>query len=349
MSHEDLPVLLTWADEGDMLEVRGYDASGVPTPVVGALADLARDVLGLSPGSRVGARLFECHPDDLRLLDEAAHKFVDGSGFMRAFAHDEDHQFLVNARFREMGSTTSVAFDPASVAMLAMQAQTQMTLERMELVLEDLRSTLDALVRTVRVEREADVLSALEMIAEVWGRYRDSGTVSETDWDRIAHLEQTLRKRHREVIGELDAVASAMRFTTLKEARTSRKITRQSVRNLVTLEVYLRHGLTQHLQLSLALRQVRGEATRGLANEAGRVLERYGSMAHRTYDSVRAIDSDAKEKSVLKMLMTKGIFAGRRDNAAIYKARANRSDIQSELPPAAPALPVAPMRHLVSS
>lgn len=343
---DGVPVLLTWSNGSPDLEIREHDGGPDLTPVVGEAARLARDLLGLAPDARIGARTFECHPDDLRLLDGAARRFMDENGYARAFAHDADSHFVVNARFREVQSMPAMAIDPVSMAILVSQVRVQQTLETMQVQLQGIQGSLDHLIRMGVIERESAALADVEAVADVWVRLRDSGMVSLTDWEQIAALGTALRRHHRIVVGALDEAAAHLRFTNVREAKQSvSKVTPEYVRSLVDMEELVRRALLQHLHVSLVVRETRGEETAGLADQARLKMARYSETAEERYRAIRALHPDVSRPSVLGAFFKKGLIARENDIRAVEEAKQNLSLVQARVP--AKALPAPrPVRRL---
>lgn len=324
-----VPVLLSWGPDEQAIEVRGDAPAGEEgwAPVLGEVARFARAALGLADGASVHARTFECHPDDLALLDGAARRFVDERGFARAFAHDGNGDFVVNARYREVAGPGVSA---ASLQRLIADANTQAALQQIAAQLGDVQAALADVRDHQRLVLESQALSTVEIVDQAWQTYQRSGVVSYTDWDRVAPVEMTLRSTHRQVLGELTQVqAKLVRFEDVDAARQSLSIEPEYVRNLLVLEGYLLRAVAQHVQLSLAVRADRGEpwavSEEVAVAELSRLREASQGLRARLAETVP--DASSAGPGLGAYLMG-GVFAARHQRQIVEAACENVSTIR---------------------
>lgn len=304
----DVPVLLIQSEGPNWLEVRAVDEDTPGfLPVLGPIADAAREVLSTEPGRKLGARMFVCHPDDLRLLDGAARRFVDDNGYARAFAHDASGDFLVNARFKEVSLPPLAAPDPISVALLAAQLQTQMMLEQIHAQVKDIRRAVDYLARVDSLDLEAEVLGRATFVDDVWRALQESGTVNQTDWDEIQHLGPDLADQHRKVLGRLRIVHETLMFTTPEGARQARQVPLEKVANLFQVERYVYRALCQHLDVAMTVRAQRGEKNANAVHRAARIKADHLRESQTERDAFAAIAPMAKPE--LGGIIAAGVFS----------------------------------------
>lgn len=304
----DVPVLLIRSEGSDWLEVRPVASDGPAfLPVVGPVADAARAALSLGKSQKLGARMFVCHPDDLPILDRAARRFVDGQGYARAFAHNADGHFAVNARYKEVSLPPSAVFDPVSVALLASQLQTQRMLEQIQAQLRDIQDALDYLKRVDGLDLESDILGNAAMVDDVWRSLQVNGGVPETDWDEIQHLGSVLAAQHRKVLGRLGALRERLAFTTLDGARGAQSVRAQDIGNLFRLETFVYRSLCQHFDLSLAVRGQRGEDRALPLQRATRVKAEHLRASEAEREAFAAISPTAKRE--LQGLVKTGLIS----------------------------------------
>lgn len=328
---DGVPILLMHDERGDWLEVREVDGDGLQLwPVHGPVAAAARIALGLREDANVGARAFACHPDDLPLWEGAARKFIDRDGFARAFAHDANGDFVINARFKEVSLPTGATVEPLSVALLAAQMQTQALLEQMQIQLADVLDALEYLRQVDGLDLEAEVLGDAALLDDLWETLQKAGTVTETDWNEIQHLGSRLISNHSKVLGRLGFLRQRLEFNTVDGARAAQNVKRRDVQNLFRLEAFVYRALCQHSALSLVMRAQRGEDQQRALERIERLKSQHLRESERERRAYASLDPHASVE--MRGLIEKGIFSYRAQRRTIADGQRHVQGIAGTVP-----------------
>jgi hypothetical protein len=136
-----------------------------------------------------------------RLAEHGAIPSPDAPGFFRSVVHDGKH--LAGGL-----DWAPVSFSPeqalslelmaATIALRAAIADVQKAVERVE-------AKVDQVARLVRAERLGHVLGDRQILSSLVGRLDASGTISETDWQSVAHL-------GADMVRDLEAARSYLRL-----------------------------------------------------------------------------------------------------------------------------------------
>ncbi|MGD7708317.1 hypothetical protein [Microlunatus sp. Y2014] len=187
-------------------------------------------------------------------------------------------------------------------------ANLQASIDRLTEMVEEVAIAIEDLREHFNDPQESEILAMVETIdSDVYERYLRTGTVAETDWDRIASAEQLFKTQHRAIRLKLDRL---LKYDTIKSARhTVRNVTPQQIRNWITLEAFLVRALYRWTTLMLKVREQRGELNSDDVDNAYRHAEDYRSQAQRMVARLRENPTPAG-RSRLQQLRTDGLVRG---------------------------------------
>lgn len=137
-----------------------------------------------------------------RIAERGAIPSPAASGFFRSFVRD-GNQFAGNLDWKPVSFSPEQALSmqtmAATMAIRAAIADVQKAVERVE-------GKVDQVVRVVRAERLGHVLGDRSVLNSLVSRLDRGGTLSDTDWQSVAHL-------GADIVRDLEAARSYLRLT----------------------------------------------------------------------------------------------------------------------------------------
>lgn len=329
-----LPVVLSWTGDGTVWEGRVLpDDAPAWMRATGEHAVWLQAALEVAAGTPVGGRLYECEPGDQALLDRAAKRFGDSSGFMRAFAHDDKHRISVNARYREV--KPPVAVNSVAVVAAMQNAQIQHQLAAIEQHLRDVNWKLDQVLRNHLIDLHARVRADVTLVEEVWGRLQERGKISLTDWERISGCEQSLFTAHTQIMTKLRQAANALRFVDHDGAQAAQDLDEVYLRQLWTLHEHVCAATGWHHVIAHNVRVARGEAGDADGEAAMTVLAQLKREGAAERDGLVKTAPPVKYLPMWQAAVTIGMIQGHRQNIALDRQRERSARVRSSLTPTA--------------
>lgn len=301
----------------------------------GLLTTTALDLLGVV--SMPKAVLFEMSPDSYReykgaRLDEVGTYF---RAVLRTQQGQTSHQ--VQLRAVQQAPVPVGANMLAAAQMMAIQAQ----LDRIEGTLATLMESAAEIMQFLEVQQRAEIEAALQVLRQVGERAKDSGALSDTDWERVVGLEIVLEKQLISVKYDLEKRLRNAEFGVTPKADHQRmnEINPNRVAELARYYWLLSGGVRGWTEL-LALRRCQeGEFTDPEFFAIKSRMEKLQAEQENILDLVSSVASAAKKsklRSFLEMLLSDGVIkGGRRDEdehlPAISKGRKTLENLCNDL------------------
>lgn len=321
-------VLLLRSGDGEVAAV----SAGNPAPGWRPLMDSALTALlphlfteDGSPASTASVRYFTMRPQDLNAWDTLRRHGKAGYSYGTLWGETGISQ---NVQFKETAPPRQVAsgppVDPVALATAIAVAQIQADIKRLMSLVEDVALDVKAILHFLQLGQEAEVLAATETIQDIYLRFCSDLSVGFIDWDRLAGLEQVLKTQHRQIVGELESIAVAMAFTTVKEARAAARITPDRFQNLITLDAYVLDSLAKWSEMMLSARASRGENSLAAASETRTQMQNYVADLRTVLGKVNSATSVMSGRGFWEKLFDNGFVVGSRRDAEAQNAAMDR-------------------------
>jgi hypothetical protein len=291
------------------------------------VASWLKGVVGGTETRTTAGRVFTMRPEDLPAWDRLTKH---GGEYAYGTLWGPDGKIAKNVAIREAGSapgfSQTLPFDAVAVASAVAAAQLQASIQRLTDLVEQVAQDLRAVLHFLRLEQESEVLAAVETIDDLYRRYKDELAIGSVDWDRIAGLEQILKRQHRQIVGELAEIERQMRFTSIESAKHALGVGAERVQNLLTLEWFLLRAWARWAELMLAAKSVRGELTLAAVREARSLVDGYLHGARTAVEGISLAEGEIRGRGVLEMLFSNGLVWGSHVDDGIRREALDRRE-----------------------
>jgi hypothetical protein len=265
----------------------------------------------LKHGGRSGARLYELSPDSQRQL-RGAHRDEVGSYF-RGILRDADGRIAHQIQLREVHAARAPAgFDALAAAqMAAIQAQ----LSRIEDTLGDIAASVTDVVGFLELQQRSRVETALQILRELHDRARQTGAITQTDWDRLTGVEFELESQLKAVSNELARLLGGRTFgkSPKSDADQMKAIKPERVHDLVGAHRMLIGGLRGWNELLLLRKYEAGELSEAEVAAAKDRLAKLEGQHQELLEQLKAVTEASKmtnSRGWLDRLRTDGLVIG---------------------------------------
>ena len=194
---------------------------------------------------------------------------------------------------------------------------------------------VEAILNLLRRDQAASVAAAADVLREVTATIRRTGRISAADWDRIAGLDETVRRRWLAVIDELQEFGEKLKLTgrVADDRHIPRKLSAGRWSQLVQQSYGLeRAGLQWTSAYALKLQQD-GQDDPVAVERVHGSLRTLADKRDAIIAGVIATVNDAptaKRRSTWELLLKEGVPRGRhRDSTDLQKLASFRRDTQS--------------------
>ena len=330
-------VVLVPEDEGRLV-IFGRDLGALAQSLdwVTPAAKLLSELLGGGSEAGLQGRYFTIRPED-EIAYDRLKKAAAGDGYVYGSLRN-DSGFAHAMAFREAdGAPVAPAQLPSSVVLAtAVQlAVIEQRLDRIEEALEAVGTGVAAMLSLLRRDHAASVVAAADVLREVTETTRRTGRISAADWDRIAGLDKTVRRRWLAVIDEMQEFGETLKLTgrIADDRRIPRTLSAGRWSQLVQQSYGLeRAGLQWASAYALKLQQDGQDDP--VAVE--RVHESLRTLADRRDAIIAGVIATlneaptAKRRSNWELLLKEGVPGGRRHDSTDLRELARfRRDTQS--------------------
>lgn len=330
-------VVLVPEDEGRLV-IFGRDLGALAPSLDWAApaANLILELLGGGSEAGLQGRYFTIRPED-EIAYDRLKKAAAGDGYIYGSLRN-DSGFAHAMAFREVdGAPVPPSQLPSSV-MLATAVQfaaIEQQLVRMEDALEAVGTDVAAMLSLLRRDHGASVAAAADVLREVTESTRRNGRISTADWDRIAVLEETFRRRWLAVVDEMQEFGEKLDLTgrIADDRRIPRTLSAGRWSQLVQQSYGLeRAGLQWASAYALKLQQD-GEAdpvaVEGVHGSLRMLADRRDAIIADVIATVNAAPTTKRRRN-WELLLKEGVPGGRhRDSTDLQGLMSFRREIQS--------------------
>lgn len=326
-----VPVILVRTAENELLTIDGHRNPGW-FPLVGPVIS---NVLGGISSNGGSGRYFAMPDDQLGLWDSMTRHTSKG-GYEYAMGWRPDGKIGKVFSLKEVtadGAAGLPPLDPIAVATMLAVAQVQASIQILTAQVERVGRDVQSIVKFLHYEQEAEILAAAETIEEVHARLVRGG-ISETDWQRIAGLEQVVKKQYRQVLHELRDIREVLDFRNVPTAKACLELDEDRLWALVTLAAHLLVAFDRWTDLMLAHKSLTGEASLDEIEAARQRTSEYLTGAREAVGAVLSVTGRPfVGRTWHEQLLKDGIVIGRRnDETTKEKAQLKREEVLAELP-----------------
>lgn len=177
-------------------------------PVAQALIQLLS-----SPSTAPSRHVFALRPEDEAAL-RTLRTVSTGEDYFRGFLFDERGKIAHHVALRDVTRDLDAA-PVTTPGELVMAAQMAAILERLEQIqdgLDEIRFDVGKTLEYLQRDAASDIVAAVTTVHAVHANYATGGRLHQTDWSRIAGLEQVITHRHVAVVAEMERMATSLRF-----------------------------------------------------------------------------------------------------------------------------------------
>lgn len=289
---------------------------------LGPIAHAAIEIAGLNAGN--GGVLFEMSPESLAFYQNENISKLDVNGYIRGVFRNSKGQTAHQVQFREVGSLAN--FNPASLIIAGQVAALQASMNRIEDSLGDLHSKTDHLVHLAEDTREGGVISAYNVVSDVFEKAQTYGTIDAEDWDRISQLDTKLDDLRVQLQNELNRslqweLSGSTRVIEeiLKEVQPNRIVELLSLHGALTLAV------SRWQELYALKKRTSNRLTEHDIDSAVRKVQAIETSHHKFLSTTEHLIQELKSiepTSWMDALKSEGIVVGKiRDNRRIREFR----------------------------
>jgi hypothetical protein len=297
------------------------------------VAVVARELLGLKPGTSIGEHVYALSPESKRRL--VSDRTMQVGEYFRGTLLDHDGKFSHSLQLREVDSA-GVTVSNANFAMAAQVAALQAEIEALRDLAEQIAADVRAVLEFLRIEQSAEVSAAVNTVNEVFEAVIRRGVVGHVDWARVVGLEQILRKQATQVEQELEGIRDRLDFNghVSHDFKITREVQPERVEALLKMTLILEKALEQQAWLQLAHKGEVAEFDEVAAEQLLRSLDKARKRRRSLAKAIRKAASTAPQvegRPWLERLFKDGIVVGgQRDNDRSERVRALQSAIASQ-------------------
>ncbi|MEX1907593.1 hypothetical protein L6241_04690 [Janibacter sp. Y6] len=259
-------------------------------------------------------KVYELSPESADLLIDARLDTV--GSYFRGVLRSDKGQVSHQLQLREVEARTFSAIEAlTAVQLLVIQQQLRQIKVSVDAVTRDVRHV----VRALEIEQRSQVEAALDTVRRVRAIAGTTGAVDDSDWSRVAHLEQVFKATLLGVENELLLRLNGATFgaSPQADATAMQDVDTARVAALVDLMCVLHSALREWDETYLLYKLTRGEVTDTHLEQVVRDMRSRNDRGVKVLEAVTQTTDrsmSAHPRGMFHRLLTNGLVVGERED-----------------------------------